>query len=63
MLWQQVFSKNAQLREYYSGCGRLSTAIAQRGINVKAYEAFPKDLKLYKALRGPYKALIRKIRP
>ena len=47
LFWQQHFvavgySDNAQLREYDSGCGRLSTAIAQQGINVKAYEAFPK---------------------
>ena len=43
MLVAADYSTNAQFREYYSGCGLLSTALAQRGINVKAYEACPKE--------------------
>ena len=37
------YTEYAQLRGHYSGCGRLSTAIAERGISVKAYEAYPKE--------------------
>ena len=35
------YADNAQFREYDSECGRLSTAIAERWINVRAYRAYP----------------------
>ena len=37
------YSEQAEFREYYSGCWRLSAAVSQQGLRVRAYEAFPKE--------------------
>ena len=37
------YSGDAKFREYYSGCGMLSILFAQKGINVKSYECYPKE--------------------
>ena len=37
--WQTV----GRIHEYYSGCGRLSAAVARHGLPVKSFEAYPKE--------------------
>ena len=45
--WRQRFAvagkQLGEFREYYSGCGRLSAAIARHGLPVKSFEAYPKE--------------------